>query len=93
MTGRYDNTKRNQYNSTPRKVFDTYIDRMAVKRTRDREDHRADMQALIMRLKNLENQLELLAEHVQQHCHVLNEEGEDDLEARAAQGRGSEELG
>ncbi len=51
---RYDNTKRNQYNSTPRKVFDTYIDRMAIKRERDREDHRADMQALIKRLSNLE---------------------------------------
>ncbi len=45
--GRYDNTKRNQYNSTPRKVFDSYIDRMAVKLQRQRDDHRADMKALV----------------------------------------------
>ncbi len=61
----------NKYNSTPRKVFEKYIDRMALRRDRDREDHRADMQALIKRLLNLENQLELLTEHVQQHCHVI----------------------
>ncbi len=40
-----------------RKVFDKHVDRMEIKRKRDREDHRADMQALIKRLLNLENQL------------------------------------
>ncbi len=68
---RYDNTKRNQYNSTPRKVFDAYIDRMAVKRTRDKQDHRADMQALIKKINELEQALELISQHVQQHCHVI----------------------
>ena len=63
--GRYDNTKRNQYNSTPRKVFDSYIDRMALKRDRDRQDHRADTQALIKRLINLEVQLTQLHKQVQ----------------------------
>ncbi len=51
--GRYDNTKRNQYNSTPRKVFDTYIDRMAVKRARDKEDLRADMLLIFSKLELL----------------------------------------
>ncbi len=69
---RYDNTKRNQYNSTPRKVFEAYIDRMAVKRARDKEDHRADVQALIKRLLNLEEQLTLISEHQQAHCHDLD---------------------
>ncbi len=72
--GRYDNTKRNQYNSTPRKVFDAYIDKMAVKRSRDNEDHRADLHALLQRIRNLENQLTQLHDHVQSHCHVLNDE-------------------
>ncbi len=58
----------NRYNSTPRKVFDKHVDRMEAKRQRDREDHRADMQALIKRLVNLEEQLQLLHQHVQTHC-------------------------
>ncbi len=78
MTGRYDNAKRNQYNSTPRKVFDSYIDRMAIKRTRDKEDHRADMQALIQRLLHLENQLTHLTEHVRQHCDRIRIEDDFD---------------
>ncbi len=57
---RYDNTKRNQYNSTPRKVFDTYCDKMAVKRTRDRSDHRADMGALLQKLDLMQQQLDQL---------------------------------
>ncbi len=71
--GRYDNTKRNQYNSTPRKVFDTYIDRIAIKRQRDREDHRNDMQTVLQYLKALEERLHLLEEHVQQHCDALGD--------------------
>lgn len=73
---RYDNTKRNQYNSTPRKVFDAYIDKMALKRSRDKEDHRADLHALFQRLRNLEDQLTQLTDHVQSHCHVLKGEEE-----------------
>ncbi len=84
--GRYDNTARNQYNSTPRKVFDAYIDRMAVKRARDKEDHRADVQALLKRISNLENQLthqrqlhDELQVHVDAHCDRddFNEEHKD----------------
>ncbi len=69
--GRYDNTNRNQYNSTPRKVFDSYIDRMAVKRSRDREDHRNDIGALLQRITNLEDQLTQLLQYVQRHCEEL----------------------
>ncbi len=58
----------NKYHSTPRKVFDTYIDRMAVRRTRDLQDHRADFSAMFKRLRNLENQLTELREHVASHC-------------------------
>ncbi len=77
--GRYDNTARNQYNSTPRKVFDLYIDRMAIKRARDKQDHRADMQALISRIQNLEDQLTHLTEHVRQHCdRIRTEEDPED---------------
>ncbi len=82
--GRYDNTRRDQYNSTPRKVFDSYIDRMAVKRARDKEDHRADLQAIFQRLVNLESQLSLqileledLAHHVERHCMQLDSSRDD----------------
>ena len=71
--GRYDNTKRDQYNSTPRKVFDAYIDRMAIKRQRDREDHRADIQALIKRLNNLEKQLTFLRSELEQDIREQSE--------------------
>ncbi len=84
---RYDNTKRNQYNSTPRKVFDAYIDRMATKRARDKEDHRNDMQTIVQQLKALQNQLTLLEEHVAQHCHVI---GGDDNPADPAFTRASD---
>ncbi len=62
----------NRYSSTPRKVFDKHVDRMETKRQRDREDHRADMQALINRMNNLEAQLTHLADHQQDHCHDLD---------------------
>ncbi len=77
--GRYDNTKRNQYNSTPRKVFDAYIDRMGIKRRRDKEDHRADIHALLLRITNLETMLtqlsvqyEVMEAHMAQHCEQLD---------------------
>ncbi len=60
-----------RYNSTPRKVFDKHVDRIEVRRQRDRQDHRADMKALIQRMVNLEEQLTYLTEHVQQHCNTL----------------------
>ncbi len=68
---RYDNTKRNQYNSTPRKVFDAYIDKMAIRRKRDMEDHRADMKALIHRLNNMELAYQELAEQYDDLQHDL----------------------
>ncbi len=68
----------NKYNSTPRKVFDKYIDKMAIRRDRDRQDHRADMQALISRIQNLEDQLIHLTEHVRQHCDRIRIEMELD---------------
>ncbi len=49
-----NNERRNQYNSTPRKVFDRALDRVEVRRQRDREDHRNDLRALMARLENLE---------------------------------------
>ncbi len=74
----------NRYNSTPRKVFDKHVDRMETKRQRDREDHRADMQALIKRLINLEHNLLQLTEqhedlerHVAAHCQKIDLEEED----------------
>ncbi len=54
--------EQNRYNSTPRKVFDKHVDRMELKRQRDKQDHRADMQALIKRLVNLENVLDNLTD-------------------------------
>ncbi len=72
---RYDLNRSNKYNSTPRKVFDSYIDRMAVRRDRDKADHRADFAALFKRIMNLETQLTLLTEHLNKHCEILS--GED----------------
>ncbi len=68
MSGRYDNAKRNQYNSTPRKVFDKAIDRQDVRLARHKEDHRADVNALLQRLNNVEKKLTQLLEeqHMQQ---------------------------
>ncbi len=63
----------NRYSSTPRKIFDKHVDRIAAHRQRDRQDHRADMQALIQRLNNLEDQLTHLAEHVRRHCDIVND--------------------
>ncbi len=59
-------------NRLTRKVFDKHVDRMEQKRTRDREDHRADMKALIQRLITLEAHLDLVSEHQQDHCHDLD---------------------
>ncbi len=64
----------NRYTSTPRKVFDKAIDRMDLKRIRDREDHRNDLKAIFKRLQNLENQHALLEEFVRSHCLVLEDQ-------------------
>ncbi len=72
------NQRANRYDHTPRKVFDKAIDRMELKRLRDREDHRTDLHLLMNRLKALQLQLDLLEDHVKSHCHVLRGEDEKD---------------
>ncbi len=67
----------NKYNSTPRKVFDKAMDRMQIRLGRVKEDCRSDLLVLVQRIRRLENELSELNEHVQQHCHVLNEDPED----------------
>ncbi len=69
----------NRYTYTPRKVFDKYIDRMAIKRQRDRDDHRNDLSAILRRIENLENELTKLIQqlndlysHVDRHCAELD---------------------
>ncbi len=56
---RYDNTRRNQYNSTPRKVFDKAMDRQDLRLSRHKEDHRADVNALLQKIIELETLLTL----------------------------------
>ncbi len=48
----------NKYSHTPRKVFDKLVDRIEIRRQRDREDHRNDVQALIARIANLEERFQ-----------------------------------
>ncbi len=67
-----------RYTHLPRKVFDKYIDRMALKRQRDREDHRNDLANVLRQIRQLENQLTLIEEHVKSHCHVLQGDHEDE---------------
>ncbi len=69
--GRYDNTSRNQYNSTPRKIFDRHVDNWKIRRQRDLDNARADMQALFQRMENMETQLTKLIQHVERHCEEL----------------------
>ncbi len=78
------NSRANKYDHTPRKVFDTYVDRMELKRQRDREDHRADLQLVLQKLVLLRQQLDLLAEHVESHCGTIG--------AKGGFTKGSEEL-
>ncbi len=81
LMGRYDNTSRNQYNSTPRKVFDKYVDRMDIKLLREKEAHRSDIGTLVRTIRKLEKELRLVEEqlnelrdHVAQHCLQLDED-------------------
>ncbi len=62
----------NKYNSVPRKVFDKFIDKVEIKRQRDRLDHRNDMEILLRKIKHLDEQLFLLEKHVAQHCQILD---------------------
>ncbi len=79
----------NRYSSTPRKVFDKHVDRMELRRKRDKEDHRADFKALFQRIRNLEIELSHLIQqqndlyaHVDRHCAELDTDR-----------KGNEELG
>ncbi len=78
------NPKADRFQNTPRKVFDKHVDRMEVKRLRDREDHRNDLKAIFQRLKNLETELTQLIQqfndlysHVDRHCAQLDTSRED----------------
>ncbi len=78
------NQRANRYDHTPRKVFDKAIDRMELKRQRDREDNRNDLQSMIRDIRHL-HQLILaltqnhtdLEQHVLSHCNVLEGREED----------------
>lgn len=61
------NPSGDRYSHTPRKVFDKAIDRIEVKRLRDREDHRNDLQTIFQKLKELKKQLSLLDDLSEQH--------------------------
>ncbi len=70
----------NQYNHTPRKVFDKYIDRMAIRRDRDLEDHRGDLLVVFRKIQELHDQLTELSAHVASHCQAidpLKDDGEE----------------
>ncbi len=56
-----------KYTHTTRKVFDKSMDRIEVRRQRDREDHRNDMAALGARLSNLEAIVEKILRGSNQH--------------------------
>ncbi len=62
-----------------RKVFDKHVDRMEQLRKRDKDDHRADMKAMLHRLINLEQALQDLADHVVQYCQTLMEQDGEQL--------------
>ncbi len=81
--GRYDNTARNQYNSTPRKVFDRMVDRQADLRARDKEVCRADYGHLMKQMILMQSQLTLLRELIMNLHHLTDHELE----------HGNEELG
>ena len=72
------NDRANRYDHTPRKVFDKAMDRMDLKRQRDREDSRSDLRAVLARIVSIEDkliqvleQLGELEQHVAQHCNAM----------------------
>ncbi len=66
------NPPANRYSHTPRKVFEAYIDRMAIKRQRDQQDNRSDYQLIMKLIAQLREDHEQLAEHVAQHCQRMD---------------------
>ncbi len=77
----------NKYNSTPRKVFDKHVDRMEIRRQRDKADHRADYHLMMDRIRSLQKDFDELQQHVAEHCRTLRDPGASDVE------HGNEELG
>ncbi len=64
----------NKFSSTPRRVFDKAMDKVEIKRQRDKEDHRADLKAIFHRIINLEQALQDLADHTAHHCDQLKQD-------------------
>ncbi len=71
-----------------RKVFDAHVDRVEAKRQRDRDDHRADMKALLKRIENLELQLHEQDSELEELAMLA-----EATDRRVPHRRGSEELG
>ncbi len=77
MAKNYTNANADRYQGLSRKVFDKHVDRMALQRSRDREDRINDLQILIQRINELQDRLQHLEEHVAQHCLTMTaEDGE-----------------
>ncbi len=70
MAANFDRDGPTRYSHTPRKVFDRAIDRLHLKRQRDREDHRNDMETIVRQIRKLENQLTQILEerHANDSC-------------------------
>ncbi len=66
------NSRANRYDHTPRKVFDKALDRIELRRQRDKEEARRDIANLFQKMELLNKMLTLLEDHVQNHCHVLS---------------------
>ncbi len=66
------NSRANRYDHTPRKVFDRALDRIELRRQRDKEEARRDIANLFQKMELLNKMLTLLEDHVQSHCHVLS---------------------
>ncbi len=80
------NPRADRYLHTPRKVFDSYVDRMALKRSRDREDNRNDLHRMMGMIKHLQEELLELKDHVASHCKTLRDPDDPVVE------HGNEEL-
>ncbi len=84
------NERSDRYRHTPRKVFDAYSDRMEIKRQRDKEDARANLQFLKNQIKRIQLQLDELQNHVASHCSTIALEAQPNEVAFT--NRGTEEL-
>ncbi len=85
--GRYDNTKRNQYNSTPRRVHDADIDRVLRKLARLREENLADIGVLAKQIRMVQLMMEAIEKRKMEQRDLT------DLDRRGDKYNGNEELG